>query len=126
MRIEQLSHFLRQLWHCFLFYGMVLRFCWRGLSPALLGTRLSEHTRVGRVPTSYPTTSTRRWMRPIANARTDPKVYVDCHGDYRISVTIYTNRKSASRDFLFMEGILSTKTLSIPLDNLCQVKLILY
>ena len=63
---------------------------------------------------------------PAANARTDLKVYVDCHGDYRISVTIYTNRKSASRDFLFMEGILSTKTLSIPLDNLCQVKLILY
>ena len=48
-------------------------------------------------PTSYPTTSTRRWMRPIANARTDPKVYVDCHGDYRISSIIYTNRLSTSR-----------------------------
>jgi len=48
-------------------------------------------TRVGRVPTSYPTTSTRRLMRPAANARTDPKVYVDCHEDYRISATIYTN-----------------------------------
>ena len=34
MRIEQLSHFLRQLWHCFLFYGMVLRFCWQGFSLA--------------------------------------------------------------------------------------------
>ena len=38
-------------------------------------------------------------MRPVANARTDPKVYVDCHGDYRISATIYTNRLSVSRDF---------------------------
>ena len=59
-----------------------------------------EHTRVGHVPTSYPTASTRRLMRPAANARTDPKVYVDCHGDYRISATIYTNRLSKSRDIL--------------------------
>ena len=57
-------------------------------------------------PASYPTTSTRRWMRPIANARTDPKVYVDCHGDYRISITIYTNRLSASRGFQFAENFL--------------------
>ena len=100
MRIEQLSHFLRQLWHCFLFYGMVLRFCWRGLSPALLGASLGLRARVGRVPTSYPTASTRRLMRLAANARTDPKIYVDCHEDYRISATIYTNRLSKSRDIL--------------------------
>ena len=40
-------------------------------------------------------------MRPAANARTDPKVYVDCHGDYRISAIIYTNRQPTSRDFHF-------------------------
>lgn len=100
LHVEQMSQFFRHLWFCFLFLGMILRFCWRGLSPALLGTHLSERTRVGRVPTSYPTASTRRLMRPAANARTDPKVYVDCHGDYRISATIYTNRLSKSRDIL--------------------------
>jgi hypothetical protein len=57
-------------------------------------------TRVGRIPTSYPTEPSRRLMGPAANARTDPKVYVDCHEDYRISATIYTNRLSKSRDIL--------------------------
>jgi hypothetical protein len=85
---------------------MILQFGWQGLSLALLGTRLSEHTRVGRVPTSYPTASTRRLMRPAANARTDPKVYVDCREDYRISATIYTNRLSKSRVFQFVENFL--------------------
>ena len=51
-------------------------------------------------PASYPTASTRRLMRPAANAHTDPKVYVDCREDYRISATIYTNRLSKSRDIL--------------------------
>ena len=106
LHVEQMSQFLRHLWFCFLFLGMILRFCWRGLSPALLGTRLSEHTRVGRVPTSYPTASTRRWMCLAANARTDPKVYVDCHEDYRISAIIYTNRSPASRGFQFAENFL--------------------
>ena len=88
---------------------MILQSCWRGLSPALLGTRLSEHTRVGRVPTSYPTEPSRRLMGPAANARTDPKVYVDCHEDYRISATIYTNRLSASRGFQIIERFSSIK-----------------
>jgi len=63
-----------------------------------------KRTRVGRVPTSYPTASTRRWMCLAANARTDPKVYVDCHEDYRISATIYTNRLSKSRGFQFIKN----------------------
>jgi len=62
---------------------MILRCCWRGFSSALLGARLSERTRAGRVPASYPTASTRRLMSPIADARTDHKVYADCHRDCR-------------------------------------------
>jgi len=90
---------------------MILQSCWRGFSPALLGARLSERTRVGRVPTSYPTASTRRLMRPAANARTDPKVYVDCHGDYQISATIYTNRLSKSRDILTLFFLIKSGSL---------------
>ena len=62
---------------------MILRCCWRGFSSALLGARLSERTRAGRVPASYPTASTRRLMSPIADARTDHKIYADCHRDCR-------------------------------------------
>ena len=65
------------------FYGMLLRCCWRGLSPALPGTRLGERTRAGRVPASYPTTSTRRLMNPTADARTGRKAYADCRRDCR-------------------------------------------
>jgi hypothetical protein len=61
---------------------MILRFCWRGLSPALPSIRFSERTRAGHVPASYPTASTRRLMGPAANARTDQMVYVDCREDF--------------------------------------------
>ena len=60
-----------------------MRCCWRGSSPALPGARLSEHTRIGRVPISYPTTSTRRLMNPTADARTGRKAYADCRRDCR-------------------------------------------
>lgn len=62
---------------------MLLRCCWRGSSPALPGARLSEHTRIGRVPISYPTTSTRRLMNPTADARTGRTAYADCRRDCR-------------------------------------------
>ena len=79
---------------------MLLQCCWRGLSPqgdhgplsakALSGlqarrylARLSPHTRAGRVPASYPTTSTRRLMNPTADARTGRKAYADCRRDCR-------------------------------------------
>ena len=45
--------------------------------------RLSPHTRIGRVPISYPTTSTRRLMSPTADARTGRKAYADCRRDCR-------------------------------------------
>ena len=45
--------------------------------------RLSPHTRIGRVPISYPTTSTRRLMNPTADARTGRKAYADCRRDCR-------------------------------------------
>ena len=45
--------------------------------------RVLRRSRAGRVPASYPTTSTRRLMSPVADARTDPKVYADCHEDCR-------------------------------------------
>jgi len=63
-------------------------------------------------------------MGPAANARTDPKVYVDCHEDYRISATIYTNRLSKSRIFQIIESFSSIKmffcllTMCIRLDTL--------
>ena len=60
-----------------------------------------ECTRVGRVPTSYPTTPTRRLMGPIADARTDHKVYADCHRDYRITEVIYINGIATSRNITF-------------------------
>ena len=63
--------------------GMLLQCCWRGLSSALPGTRLGERTRAGRVPASYPTTSTRRLMCPTADARTGRKAYADCRRDCR-------------------------------------------
>ena len=44
---------------------------------------LSPHTRIGRVPISYPTTSTRRLMNPTADARTGRKAYADCRRDCR-------------------------------------------
>ena len=59
-----------------------------------------KYTRVGRVPTSYPTVSTRRLMGPIADARTDQKVYADCHRDYRITGIIYINGVPLSRESL--------------------------
>ena len=80
---------------------MILRFCWRGLSPALPGTRLSEYTRVGYFPTSYPTGPSRRLMGPAANARTDRMVYVDCREDYRTTGVIYINGMAMSRDLFF-------------------------
>ena len=60
LRAEQRSQFLRQLLFYFLFCGMILQFGWQGLSLALLGVSFDLRSRVGRVPTSYPTASTRR------------------------------------------------------------------
>ena len=85
----------------FLFCGIILQFGWQGFSLALLDVSFGLRSRVDRVPTSYPTGPSRKLMGPAANARTDPKVYVDCRGDYRISAMIYTNRLSASRDSYF-------------------------
>jgi len=48
-------------------------------------------TRAGRIPASYPTAQTRRFMGPIADARTDLKVYADCHEDYQITMVNICN-----------------------------------
>lgn len=75
--------------HSFVFmYGMTLLCCWRGHSSALLGARLSERTRAGRVPASYPTASTRKLMGPIADARTDHEVYAAITGIFEITIII--------------------------------------
>jgi len=60
LRVDEMSQILRQLWCLFLFYGMILSFRWQGYSLALPGTNLGLRTRVGRIPTSYPTASSRR------------------------------------------------------------------
>ena len=76
-----------------------------GAFPGVTWRPFGGRSRVGRVPTSYPTGPSRRLMGPAANARTDPKVYVDCREDYRISATIYTNRLLKSRDILFIAAM---------------------
>jgi hypothetical protein len=67
---------------------ITILFNWDDLAVLLAGAfpgvtwRPCGRTRVGRVPTSYPTASTRRLMGPAANARTDQMVYVDCREDF--------------------------------------------
>ena len=59
--------------------------------------RLSPHTRAGRVPASYPTTSTRRLMSPTADARTGRKAYADCRRDCRnTGINIQTGQREVN------------------------------
>ena len=59
--------------------------------------RLSPHTRAGRVPASYPTTSTRRLMNPTADARTGRKAYADCRRDCRnTGINIQTGQREVN------------------------------
>ena len=95
-----------------------MRCCWRGPSPALPGTRLGERTRAGRVPASYPTTSTRRLMSPTADARTGRKAYADCRRDCRnTGINIQRGQQVVNTCALFPApggGVPRPRSLSLP------------
>ena len=96
---------------------MLLRCCWRGSSPALPGARLSEHTRIGRVPISYPTTSTKRLMNPTADAHAGRKAYADCRRDCRnMGINVQRGQREVNTRALLLApgGVPRPRSLSLP------------
>ena len=79
--------------------------------------RLSPHTRAGRVPASYPTTSTRRLMNPTADARTGRKAYADCRRDCRnTGINIQRDQQEVNARALLPAFLCSVPRLGWPLS----------